>query len=673
MLAGYCAISYLYFGLPLTSHPGRYLAATPGQRDPEIFIWSFGWWPHAIGSWTNPFFTHAIYAPTGVNLAWTASAPGLALAFTPLTLLAGPTASYNVAVLLMPAIAAWTCFLLCRSLTHSTWASLVGGYLFGFSSYMLGHQSAGHLNLSGVFLIPLVALSLVRYLRWEIGGRGLAWRLGVIVACQISISSEITLTMAIALGLAVVLAYALMPGVRARLLSSLAPVVGGYALGGVLAAPFVYYTLEGLIARRFADPPFFSGDLLNLVVPTRLVAIGGSSLAAVAAHFPGNDNERGSYLGLPVLLIVALFAVRTHRSPGTRFLLASLATTIVLTIGTALHLDGHRIIVFPWAVTAGWPAFNNVLPERFAVYASLAAAVIVASWATSARRRRLGSRYLLPALAVVSLVPAVWQVTFHELPERWPFFTQGLFTSCIPRNETLAIFPFGRWGDAMLWQAESGFWFRMAEGNMGPDNLPENFYADPTLAEIEFQFIDPSIRPSMTQLLAYVKSHRVDRIVSVVVHAYPDGTQMHAFGSLQGLGGVLVSPGCGYTSLAGDPRLVTPGQHDLAGKAALTVVLESRRSLERAATLLGPPNRVPAALRLLEGSSAALQLVQSYDRTAVTLQSALALIGRARSTLAVRVTGSARQKADRRAEEWIRNGAAALSDYVAVINPGVPR
>jgi hypothetical protein len=553
------------------------------------------------------------------------------------------------------------------------WASLVGGYLFGFSSYVLGHQSAGHLNLTGVFLIPLVALALVRYARREIGGRGLAWRLGAIVAFQISISSEITLTMTIALGLALVLAFVLMPELRARLVSSLAPVVGGYALGGLLAAPFVYYTLEGLIPHRFADPPFFSGDLLNLVVPTRLVALGGSSLASVAAHFPGNDNERGSYLGLPVLLIVVLFAIRGRRSASTRFLLASLGLAIVLTIGTALHVDGHRLVAFPWALTDSWPAFQNVLPERFAVYASLVAAVIVALWATSARGSRVGSSYLLPALAVASLVPAVWQVQFHELPERWPFFTQGLYKSCIPRNQTLAVFPFGRWGDAMLWQAESGFWFRMAEGNMGPDNLPENFYADPTVAEIEFQFIDPTIRPSMSQLVAYVKSHHVDRVVSVVIHAYPDGTQMHAFGSLQGLGGVLVSPGCGYTSLTGDTRLLTPGQHDLAGKASLTVVLESIHALRRATALLGERNRSPAALRLLEQTSPDLQLAQSYDPTAVTLKSALALIERARSTLAAPGTVPSRREAARRAEAWLRTGAGALSAYVAVINPGVAR
>ena len=51
----------------------------------------------------------------------------------------------------------------CSSCTRSApcpgslWASVIGGYVFGFSSYMIGHQAAGHLNLTGVFLIPLVA------------------------------------------------------------------------------------------------------------------------------------------------------------------------------------------------------------------------------------------------------------------------------------------------------------------------------------------------------------------------------------------------------------------------------------------------------------------------------------------------------------------------------------
>ena len=46
-------------------------------------------------------------------------------------------------------------FLLCRRLTGGFWPSLVGGYLFGFSSYMLGRTEGGHPNLTAVAGIPL--------------------------------------------------------------------------------------------------------------------------------------------------------------------------------------------------------------------------------------------------------------------------------------------------------------------------------------------------------------------------------------------------------------------------------------------------------------------------------------------------------------------------------------
>jgi hypothetical protein len=116
-LLGYVALSFLFFGPHLLPHPGR--AMFGSGRDPEIFVWSFAWWQHALGAGENPFVSHAVYAPDGINLAWATSVPGLAIPFAPLTLLAGPVASYNLAALLLPAVAAWTAFLLCRHLTHS--------------------------------------------------------------------------------------------------------------------------------------------------------------------------------------------------------------------------------------------------------------------------------------------------------------------------------------------------------------------------------------------------------------------------------------------------------------------------------------------------------------------------------------------------------------------------
>ena len=103
------------------------------------------------------------------------------LLVAPLTALAGPVVSYNVAALLMPPLAAWTAFLLCHHLTRALWPSVAGGYLFGFSAYLLGQQ-LGHLHMTSVFLLPVIALLVVRYLQGGLAGRPLVVRLGATLA-----------------------------------------------------------------------------------------------------------------------------------------------------------------------------------------------------------------------------------------------------------------------------------------------------------------------------------------------------------------------------------------------------------------------------------------------------------------------------------------------------------
>ncbi len=145
--------------------------------------------------------------------------PGIALVLSPVTLAFGPVVAYNVAALLAPALSAWTAFLLVRSLTRSWPAATLAGAFFGFSPYMAGQLAAGHLHLTSVYLVPLAALTVVRYLRAELTRRGFAIRLGLVLAGQILISTEIafTLTLALLLALAAVAVFA--PGSRGRVLA----------------------------------------------------------------------------------------------------------------------------------------------------------------------------------------------------------------------------------------------------------------------------------------------------------------------------------------------------------------------------------------------------------------------------------------------------------------------
>ena len=110
----------------------------------------------------------------------------------------------------------------------------------------------------------------------------------------------------------------------------------------------------------------------------------------------------------------------------------------------------------------------------------------------------------------------------------------------------------------MVWQAESGFWFKMAEGNLGRDLYPPKFvFTDPVVEKLQFQWAQ-GVRPTPAQLAGYVRRHHVDRVLSVEADGYPTGVQMHRYGPLQGYGGVLIAPACGYDSLTGDKRRI-PG------------------------------------------------------------------------------------------------------------------
>jgi hypothetical protein len=53
----------------------------------------------------------------------------------PVTHFFGPILPYNILSIASPPLAAWTAFVLCRYACGRFWPALLGGYIFGFSSY----------------------------------------------------------------------------------------------------------------------------------------------------------------------------------------------------------------------------------------------------------------------------------------------------------------------------------------------------------------------------------------------------------------------------------------------------------------------------------------------------------------------------------------------------------
>jgi hypothetical protein len=468
----YLAISLLYFGVPVAAHPGRDWVGS--GADPQIFVWSLAWWPHAIIHWQDPIVSHSVWPPVGLDLAWVSSIPGLALALAPVTLLAGPVVAYNVASILVPALAAWTAFLLCRHVSRSFWPSLAGGYLFGFSSYMLGHLE-GHLHMSSVFLVPLVALVVLRYVEGSLGGRGFGLRLGLLLAGQLLLSTEVLFTLTLALVASLVCAFGLVPGARPRLRWIPLPLAGGYLLAGVLTSPLLAHAAAHFTRESINKPDRFPADLANLVVPTKLTAFSTAWTRHTSHLFAGNTAENGAYLGLPLLAILIWLAWTKRRTAGGRFLACVFALGLLFELGTALRVAGERSVTLPWRGVVGLPGFNNVLPVRFSLYVALVAAVAAAWWAASAPTARW-VRVLLTALAITAILPRLWLDAWHAHPYRPTFFTTSLRDRCLPSGATVLTLPYASQTGAMLWQAESGFRYRMANASLSPlvpDGVPD--------------------------------------------------------------------------------------------------------------------------------------------------------------------------------------------------------
>ena len=68
--------------------------------DNSQHAWFLRWLPYALATHRNPLFTTSMIEPGGVNLMWNTWIPLPALLLSPVTLLLGPVAAFNVAVTL---------------------------------------------------------------------------------------------------------------------------------------------------------------------------------------------------------------------------------------------------------------------------------------------------------------------------------------------------------------------------------------------------------------------------------------------------------------------------------------------------------------------------------------------------------------------------------------------
>jgi hypothetical protein len=145
----------------------------------------------------------------------------------------------------------------------------------------------------------------------------------------------------------------------------------------------------------------------------------------------------------------------------------------ICSLGGRLAIGGPTGVPLPWAIVHKLPALGLMLPARFIVYGALIASILAASWLAGARRRALP--WVLAALAVVSLWPAVGHDFWRSRPAIPAFFRTSAYKQAIRPADTVLVLPVGLAGQSMLWHAEAHLGFTMASGYVTAPEAPDPY------------------------------------------------------------------------------------------------------------------------------------------------------------------------------------------------------
>jgi hypothetical protein len=474
VLAAYLAIGLVAFW-PVDPGVTRNLFGISG--DYTVSVWFLGWLPHALAHGINPFFSNAMFVPTGVNLAQNTESPLLGLMAAPFTLAFGPAVSTNLLMVVSMPLSAFAAFVVLRKWQVWVPAAALGGLIYGFSPYMIG-QAQAHVFLIFVPLPPLIAYTLVCIVQGRGSPTRRGFQLGFLLVAQFFVSPEVLATTGILIVVGLIcMAVRLPSDVAAMARRAAVPLGVAFAVVGVILAYPVWMMLAGPQHFTGTNRPLrngFHNDLLSFVVPgpRQRVSLG---MRALGTRLAGGDSvEAGGYIGVPLLVVAGYLAWRSRRLRRMQLTVVLFLAAAVLTLGPYLAVNGRVThIPLPFLVLDHLPLLDNVLPVRISLAVAACLAALIAFGLDDVRRAgpslRSPDRRTAAILAGVTLVALV----ATQLPQ-WPDAAPKAVTlpagisGGIPTGNPVAItYPFTTNYTSvqpLLWQAEVGFTFRLLGG-----------------------------------------------------------------------------------------------------------------------------------------------------------------------------------------------------------------
>jgi hypothetical protein len=513
----YLVVAAVTIGRFALKDPSK-ICSCVGTEDPAAYMWALSWWPHAISHGINPFVTHYLWSPTGVNVAQGAMIPTAAIIMAPVTALFGSIFSYNLLSIMSPVLAAFTGYLLCRRLVKRELPALVGGYLFGFSSYEFA-QLTGHLNLTLIFILPVMVHLVLRRADKEISRGVYMVVMALLIILQAGLSTELLADATIIGGPLLLYAWWLAPPSRRRgAINLLFETIGAGIAAMAITSPFLYYALlSGNFPKGAPNlSDVYALDFLNPFFPTYVTWLGHSDFISLGISYEtGNVTEAGGYASFALIIafVAWLISKGTSRTLRQIVILAS-GLSFILALGSHLHVAGITTVSLPFNWLRNLPIFDDMVPSRFVVLTFLAMAIGVASWLAMPGRGAV-TRWCMVSVGAILIFPNLIQPLYGVPPHNPAFFSTTAYRHYLTRGETILALPFGTNDVSMLWQAETGFYFYMPEGYVS-GVVPPPFNGDVTAVQLV-----SNVQPPAPALGSFIREHAVSDVIVDVAASGP--------------------------------------------------------------------------------------------------------------------------------------------------------
>jgi len=562
VIAVYAVLAVAIYWHVWSTHPTTVTQVGGDQFDN---IWFLRWAPFSVLHGHNPFYSNFANYPYGINLLTNTSALFLGALVSPVTLIWGPVAAFNTVSTVALAASATAGYFFVRRWVSWRPAAFAAGLLYGFGPYQIA-QSAGHVNLTFVVFPPLIFL-VVHEIVVRQHGKARTWGivLGLLLVAQFFVSSEV-LASTIVMGVICVVLAALFGYRRIRDHLHFALVGSAWAAGvaGVLLVYPVWFAVRGpghISGPIQLVPQGYRADLAAPFVPDANQRFAPAHLAKVAANFANSTTENGSYLGVTLLLVLAVGTVvlwrrsrviRVAALAGTAAFIISLGAGLVVKTNPPGTASGFPL---PERLFTVLPLLKNTIPVRYSLYVALFAALALgvildalhdrlasrraarhADHRQAAHDRRLVAVVVPVAVAVVALLPLLPVAPFTA--SIGPLGTPAYFTSPalqrIPDGSVAVVYPYPSPAtpNAQAWQAVGGLRFRMPGGYFLVPGSADNAIAfspqlsymrDTVTAEVLTKLATgspPPLTPALRRsLLAEFRSWDVRSVV-----AFPAGT-----------------------------------------------------------------------------------------------------------------------------------------------------